>query len=139
MFKHYCHLKPNITRKEVGALKELRKDRVVLTMEKGVAMVVLDKQDKAQDFLVQRVTYRSLMADPTNKQYKFFNMLIPLRQKEDWGDTTYKRLSNWYRPPEFYGLLKFYKKHTPIGPYSPVWLQLHMGWPRSWPASLGHW
>ena len=39
--------KPNITEEEAKVLKELRqdKDRVILTVDKGMALVVLDKQD----------------------------------------------------------------------------------------------
>ena len=67
------HLKPsNPTSQETKALKELRqdKDRVILTVDKGVATRVLDKHDyihKVQVLLAQRDTYRALIADPTNK------------------------------------------------------------------------
>ena len=39
--------KPNITKEEHQAIRELRKDktRVVLTADKGVSMVVMDKHD----------------------------------------------------------------------------------------------
>ena len=68
----WCCCKPNTTRGEAKALKELRQDmdKVILTVDKGVAMVVPEKQDyinKAQDILVKRDTYRPLPADPTNK------------------------------------------------------------------------
>ena len=41
------HLKPNIKREGAKALKELQqdKDRAILTENKGMAMVVCDKQD----------------------------------------------------------------------------------------------
>ena len=47
VLKHSCPISPSITREEARALKKLRNDRsqVKLTMEKDVAMVVLDKQD----------------------------------------------------------------------------------------------
>ena len=55
------------------ALKELRKhkSRAILTADKGLAMVVLDKQNyfnKAKDLLVGRDTYRLITGDPTIKQ-----------------------------------------------------------------------
>ena len=61
----------NITREEKKALRELRKDkeRIVLTADKGVAMVVLVKKEyleKAEALLVQ-LAYRTIDKDPTNK------------------------------------------------------------------------
>ena len=63
--------KPNIPKAEARAFKELRQDlsRVILTAYKGVAMVVLDKQDytnKDQDLLTQGDTYRPITVQPTN-------------------------------------------------------------------------
>ena len=60
-----CHLKHNIAEEEVIALKELKqgKSSIILTVDKGVAVVVLDKQvyiNKAWDPLAQRDTYRAL-------------------------------------------------------------------------------
>ena len=48
--------KPNLNKEERTALNQLRKDkdRVILTADKGIAMVVLDKEDynnKARDLL----------------------------------------------------------------------------------------
>ena len=66
-------------------LKEFRQDkyRVILTADKGVAMVVLDQQDyinKAQDLLVERNTCRLLTDAPTNKhRNKLINMLRPIK------------------------------------------------------------
>ena len=56
----------------IKALKDLRqnKDRVILTADKGVALVVLDPHDninKAIDLLVDRDTHRPLILDLTNK------------------------------------------------------------------------
>ena len=50
--------KPNLNKEERKALSQLSKDqdRVILTADKGVAMVVLDKEDyisKAQELLSQ--------------------------------------------------------------------------------------
>ena len=54
----------------MSALRELKKDRdrIVLTADKGVAMVVLDRQDyinKANHLLNQN-TYKTISKDPTN-------------------------------------------------------------------------
>ena len=64
-------LKPNLTKEERKALAELRKDsnRIILTADKGVAMVVMDRKDnmeKATNILVQPA-YRTINRDPTNR------------------------------------------------------------------------
>ena len=69
----------NITKEEKKALVELRKDtsKTILTADKGVSLVVMNKEDyqkKALELLDQS-TYKTLAADPTNK-YK--NRLISL-------------------------------------------------------------
>ena len=51
--------KPNLTKVQNAALRELKRDRdcIVLTADKGVAMVVMDKQDyisKANQLLNQK-------------------------------------------------------------------------------------
>ena len=51
--------KPNLTKNQMSALRELKKDRdrIVLTADKGVAMVVMDRQDyinKAKHLLNQK-------------------------------------------------------------------------------------
>ena len=63
-----CAPIPNIDKDEAKSFKELRwdKDRLIFTIDKGVAMVVLDRQDnirKVMDLLVDRNTYRPLTAD----------------------------------------------------------------------------
>ena len=63
--------KPNLTRQESIGLAQLKKDkdRVILTADKGVAMVVMDREEyvsKVQELLAQPA-YRSIPRDPTNK------------------------------------------------------------------------
>ena len=70
---------PNITREEWKAVKELKEDksRMVLTADKGVALVVMDTTDykkKAED-LLQQPTYQPIPTDPTSKyKNKLINM-----------------------------------------------------------------
>ena len=64
--------KPNISKEGWKAIKELRadKDCLVVTTEKGVALVVIDKKDyilKMNQLLEDKNTYRLLKMDPTNK------------------------------------------------------------------------
>ena len=62
--------KPTLTEAQNLALRELKRDRdcIVLTADKRVAMVIMDRQDyinKANSLLNQN-TYRSITRDPTN-------------------------------------------------------------------------
>ena len=63
--------KPNITQKEAKAIQELRRDkeRVILTADKGVSMVVLDTEYyiKKSEELLNQPTYKQLSSDPTTK------------------------------------------------------------------------
>ena len=64
-------LRCNITKDEKRALKELREDkeRMVLTADKGLAMVVMDRKeymDKVEGLLAQPA-YKTINSDPTNK------------------------------------------------------------------------
>ena len=59
----------NITKDEQGALKELREDkeRMVLTVDKGVAMVVMDRKeymDKVEGLLAQWLRRPSIQTQP---------------------------------------------------------------------------
>ena len=71
--------KSNITKEEAKAIKELKNDqeRMVLTTEKGVSMVVMDREDydKKSEELLSKSAYRVLPSDPTTKHK---NKLIAL-------------------------------------------------------------
>ena len=63
--------KPNLNKAEIKALAELKrdKDRIILTVDKGVAMVVFDREnyiEKAENLLAQPA-YRTMDRDPTSK------------------------------------------------------------------------
>ena len=68
-------------KEEAQALAELRKDhsRVILTADKGVALVVMDGAEynhKAQKLLEDRGTYKEIKTDPTNElKNKIINLL----------------------------------------------------------------
>ena len=73
----------NISKEEAQALAELRRDqsRVILTADKGVALLILDRAEynnKAQDLLKDERTYKEISTDPTNK---LKNKLISLLKK----------------------------------------------------------
>ena len=62
--------KPNLTKAQNLALWEHKRDRdhIVLTADKGVSMVIMDRQDyiNQANHLLKQNTYRSVARDPTN-------------------------------------------------------------------------
>ena len=111
--------RPNITAEEFKAIKELREDwsRIVLTMDKGVAMVIMDKQeytDKAIWLLSDTNTYRTILKDPTNKlKNKLIAILKDIKQTHGLKDSTYYKVYPTSAvPPNFYGLPKIHKVGT---------------------------
>ena len=65
----------------------------MLSVDKGVVMVVLDRQDyisKAMNLLADRDTYGPLTTDPTNKhKNKLINMLRTIRPEGGLRFNTY--------------------------------------------------
>ena len=93
---------------------------MILTADKGVAMVVLNKEDyirKAEDLLSQQ-TYKKIPEDPTSRQKtKLINLLKNI--KAEWGinKETYRRMyPTGAGSPKFYGLPKILKPGIPLRP-----------------------
>ena len=114
--------KPNLTKAQNIALRELKRDRdrIVLTADKGVAMVVMDKQDyinKANQLLNQN-TYKVISKDPTTTiKNKLINILKVIKTKTGLGSYSYKAMyPTGCVPPKFYGLPKIHKPDTPLRP-----------------------
>ena len=72
-------IKPNIHKEEYQVLKKLKKDntRMVLTADKGVSMVVMDREEynKKSKELLEQPNYKIIQTDPTNK---YRNKLISI-------------------------------------------------------------
>ena len=91
------HSKPNLTKAQNLALRELKRDRdhIVLTADKGVAMVIMDRQDyinKANSLLNQN-TYRSIPRDPTNSiKNKLISILKRVKNQTGLDSNTYKSM-----------------------------------------------
>ena len=73
-------LPSNITREENKTLKELKMDksRIILTADKGVALVIMDKADynKKAEELLNATAYKKIPEDPTSRQKsKFISIL----------------------------------------------------------------
>ena len=98
----------------------LDKDRVVLIADKGVAMVVMDKQEcinKAEELLAQ-LAYRTIAKDPTNKiKAQLITKLRRIKRDNNLDEGTYKAMyPTSCIPPKFYGLPKIHKTGNPLRP-----------------------
>ena len=120
----------NITRQEKEAIKTLREDssRVVLTADKGVALVVMDKNqyvEKCMDLLNDTKTYQPCK-DTTKKLHRDIQESLRKLNREhgtsrlhDWSKLYYNRLlptGNSSPAPRFYGLPKIHKTNCPMRP-----------------------
>ena len=112
----------NLSRSEREAIDRLRKDknRVILMADKGVSMVVMDRDDyntKAEELLHQP-TYRPIPNDPTNKlKNRLITLLKKIKTEGGLSEATYKRLyPTGAGSPKFYGLPKVHKQGTPLRP-----------------------
>ena len=127
---NHCNLNPAQCR----ALTQLKQDssRVVLTVDKGVAMVIMDQQDynnKAQALLQDTNTYRVLNKDPTPQiKSKLITLLKNIKQTGGLSNQKYKQL---YPPvqshPNFMAYPKFTKQVPLLDPLFPVGGPSHMG------------
>ena len=115
--------KSNISKVKWKAIKELRadKDCLVLTADKGVALVVIDKKDyiqKMNQLLEDKNTYRPLKMDPTNKQKnRLINILRRIKSEGRLEKHTYKKMyPTGASSPKLYGLPKIHKKDIPLRP-----------------------
>ena len=113
----------NITKQEVQVLVELKKDqsRVILTADKGVAIVIMDKEDyqeKAKALLEDQGTYKALKTDPTGRlKSKMINLLKKIKSEGGIDDILYKKLYHTGAvTPKFYGLPKIHKDGVPLRP-----------------------
>ena len=122
ILKNITPPKPNISKEEAKAIKELRRDqeKVILTANKGVTMVVMEKKEyiKKSEDLLNQSTYIALTTDPTNKcKNKLINLLKTIKAEGGIDNNTYKRLYPTRAvPPKYYGLPNIHKMGTPLRP-----------------------
>ena len=95
-------------------------NRLILTMDKGVTLVVIDKAEyikKAEDLLKEK-TYKTITEDPTVKQKnRLINILRNIKTEGGLNEETYKRLyPTGAGSPKFYGLPKIHKSGIPLRP-----------------------
>ena len=116
--------KPNLTKAQNLALRELKRDRdcIVLTADKGVAMVIMDRQDyinKANNFINQN-TYRSIPRDPTNSiKIKLISILKRIKNQTGLDSNMYKSMYlTGCVPSSSMTSPKIHKPDTPLRAYS---------------------
>ena len=107
--------KPNLTKQERLGLAQLKrdKDRVILTADKGVAMVVMNWEEyvtKVQELLSQPA-YRLLPRDPTNKiKAQLITKLRKIKKENNLEEGMYKAMCpTSCIPPSFMGYQKSIK------------------------------
>ena len=107
---------------EQKTVSELRSDntRVILTADKGVSLVVMNKEEyvKKAEELLNTDTYRTISSDPTNKyKNKLINLLKTIKAEGGISDAVYKRLyPTGAGAPKFCGLPKIHKEGMPLRP-----------------------
>ena len=101
-------LKPNLKQEGMIALKQLKTDKncMVLTADKGVTLVVLDKVDyikKAKEVLEDTNTYRVIHTDPTSRlKNKLINTLRKIKAETGMQHNIYKKMyPTGVSPPKF--------------------------------------
>ena len=115
-----CHPQSNPSKAEARAIRELKgdRDRLVLTPDKGVAMVVMDRQDyiNKSNNLSAQPAYRPIPQDPTNKiKAKLITLLKKVKRQTGLDGNTYKAMCPMgCSAPKFYGLPKIHKPGTPL-------------------------
>ena len=102
------------------ALKQLRLDRtqVILTADKGVALVVFDKQIIWTKLLEERETCKTIAIDPTKRcKNRLINLLKKIKKEGAINDTLYKKMyQTGACAAKFYGLPKVCKRDIPLRP-----------------------
>ena len=127
-YKGKCASHPNISKMEREAIKTLKEDNtcVVLTADKGVAMVVMDKSsyiDKCMALLQDTNVYQPCrdLTGQIHRQVQATLRKLKGKHGKDhqWVQLQYKQLlptGNSSAPARFYGLPKIHKANCPMHP-----------------------
>ena len=128
----------NLNSSQYRTLTQLKHDnsKVVLTADKGVAMVIMDQEDytnKALGLLQDTNTYKVLPKDPTSQlKNKFISLLKDIKHTGCLSTTKYKQLYPTSAvPPNSMACPKSTKQVHPFGPLFPVGGPSPMALPRS--------
>ena len=120
VLRHSHPPRPNLSKEEWKALKQLKTDKecIILTADKGLALVVMDRQEyieKAKMQLEDINTCRPIPTDPTSKHNtKLINILKNIKAESGMSENTYKKMyPTGASAPKFYGQPKYIRKITP--------------------------
>ena len=92
------HPKPSLKKDEIIALKQLKADKncMVLTADKGVALVVIDTVDyikKAKEILEDTNAYRAIQRDPTSRlKNKLISILRRIKTAIGLQENIYRKM-----------------------------------------------
>ena len=122
-FQTQCSNQYNLNPMQYRALTQLKQDtsRVVLTADKGVAMVIMDKEDypnKAQALLQDTNTYKVLKKDSTSyPKNKLITLLKDIQETGGLSTNKYKQpFPTSAVPPRSMASPKYTKLEHPLGP-----------------------
>ena len=131
--QQHCNNLCNLNPSQCRALTQLKQDNsgVVLTADKGVAMVIMDQEDytkKAQTLLQDTNTYKVLPKDPTSQlKNKLISLPKDIKQTGGLSPNKYKQLYPTSAvPPNSMAFPKFTKQVHPLGPLFLVGGPSHM-------------
>ena len=130
----------NLTKDEQNAIGELKRDktRVVLTADKGVSLVVMDKEQyiKKAEELLNQLTYKTLQNDPTTKyKKKLISLLKNIKTEGGISEALYRRLyPTGAGSAIFYGLPKVDREGIPLRPIVSSTGAATMRHQKSWPG-----
>ena len=114
--------KSNLNRAELQAIRELKRDkpRIVLMADKGVAMVVMNREEyiNKPNTLLAQPAYRPICKHPTNKiKAKLIYIFKKVKKETGLDDNSYKYMyPARCNVPKFNGLPKIHKPDTPLRP-----------------------
>ena len=115
---------------------------MVLTVEKGVAMVVMDRQEYVEkvEGLLAQPAYRTIAADPTNKlKTRLIQTFKRIKRDTNMGEGMYKAMyPTGCIAPKFYGLPKVHKL-VPLRPIVSSRGSVMYGVVKSLPRYLSAW
>ena len=100
----------------------MKKDnsKIILTADKGVAWVVMDKADysKKAEELLNKPAYKKIPEDPTSRQKnKLISILKNIKAEGGLSEEAYRRMyPSGAGSPKFYGLPKIHKPGIPLRP-----------------------
>ena len=98
VLRHPCQLRPNLSKGEMAAIKQLKadKERIILTANKGVVLVIMERKDyikKAKQLLQDTNNYKTIPTDPTMKlKNKLITKLKKIKLDTGMDDIIYRRM-----------------------------------------------